>query len=245
MQFTNETKVEAAWTMGFNPEGREMVIVAIKATFTIPPDGDEPRLAEAQVPLVQADEFTGEPGVSSPLHESDFAHHKPRCDVLVNASAYAPPGRTARRVTVGLKLGPIVKSFDVTGQRVWHDALRGPVLSEPQPFTSMPISYDIAFGGVDDSDAENPRAFLPNPVGVGYHLRGRKVDRKPAPSTEASDVPVTSPCENYQPMSFGPVGRNWQPRVSYAGTYDEAWLNRQAPFWPGDFDYLLFSVGSR
>ncbi len=41
-------------------------------------------------------------------------------------------------------------------------------------------------------------------------------------------------------MSFGPVGRNWQPRVRYAGTYDEVWLNRQAPFWPGDFDYRYF-----
>ncbi len=194
MQFTNETKVEAAWTMGFNPEGREMVIVAIKATFTIPSDGEEPRLAETQVPLVQADEFTGEPGVSPPLHESDFAHYKPRCDALVNASAYAPPGKMARRVTVGLKLGPILKSFDVTGRRVWQDGFRGPALSEAQPFESMPISYGIAYGGVDDSDAENPRTFLSNPVGVGYHLRGRKVEGKPAPSTGSPR------CANHQPQ---------------------------------------------
>jgi hypothetical protein len=41
-------------------------------------------------------------------------------------------------------------------------------------------------------------------------------------------------------MSLGPLGRNWQPRASYAGTYDQTWLDREAPFWPKDFDYLYF-----
>jgi len=240
VQFTNETKVEAGWTMGFDRDGRELVVVAIKATFVIPPAGEEPRLAEKQVPLVQADEFTGEPGVSAPLQESDFAHRKPRCDVLLNGSAYAPHGNKAERVTVSLSVGPMSKSFDVIGQRVWQEGLLGTAPSVPQPFQATPISYDTAFGGVDDSDPERPRVFLPNPVGVGYHPRRRKVDGKQAPNTEAAGVPVKDPTREYQPMSFGPVGRNWHPRVTYAGTYDQRWLDRQAPFWPKDFDYLYF-----
>src|SRR5262245_61007286 len=111
MQFTNATKVEAGWTMGFDGDGRELLIVAIKATFTIPPAGEEPQLAETQLPLVQADQFTGDPGLSAPLYESDFAHRKPRCDVLLNGCAYAPQGKVANRVTVGLRVGPMAKSF--------------------------------------------------------------------------------------------------------------------------------------
>ena len=36
MDFVNKTGVQAGWTMGFDRDGRELVIVAIKATFTIP-----------------------------------------------------------------------------------------------------------------------------------------------------------------------------------------------------------------
>jgi hypothetical protein len=43
-------------------------------------------------------------------------------------------------------------------------------------------------------------------------------------------------------MSFGPVGRNWQSRVKFAGTYDAAWVQSRAPFWPDDFDYQYFQA---
>jgi len=240
VQFSNETKVAAGWTMGFDPDGRELLVVAIKATFTIPRDGDEPRLADTQVPLVEADEFTGVPGLSAPIYESDYAHRKPRCDVLLNGSAYAPNGRPAERVTVGLRIASIRKSFDVTGQRIWLEGVLGTVPSAPRPFNAMFLSYDIAFGGVDNTVPEKPRAFLRNPVGVGYYPSGRKVEGKPAPSTEPTGRPIRSPADEYQPMSFGPLGRNWHPRIAHAGTYDQAWLDRRAPFWPGDFDYLYF-----
>jgi hypothetical protein len=240
VQFTNETKVAAGWTMGFDRDARELLVVAVKATFTIPTDGEEPRLAETQLPLVEADEFTGAPGLSAPLRESDYAHRKLRCDVLVNGSAYAPEGKPTERVTVGVRVGSMSKSFDVVGQRIWLEGVLGTVPSTPRPFRAMFLSYDVAFGGVDDSVPENPRTFPSNPVGIGYYPRARKIEGKPAPSTEATGVPIKGPGENYQPMSFGPVGRNWHPRVAYAGTYDQAWLDRQAPFWPDDFQYLYF-----
>jgi hypothetical protein len=41
-------------------------------------------------------------------------------------------------------------------------------------------------------------------------------------------------------MSFGPVGRNFFPRYKQAGTYDQAWLDNEAPFWPVDFSYAYF-----
>jgi hypothetical protein len=43
-------------------------------------------------------------------------------------------------------------------------------------------------------------------------------------------------------MAFGAIGRNWPPRVSHAGTYDQEWLDEQAPFWPDDFDYRYFQA---
>jgi hypothetical protein len=247
MDFVNKTGVQAGWTLGFDRDGRELIVVAIKATFSIPEnERTEPVLAAEQVPLTESDEFTGEPGLSAPIYESDYAHRKPRCDVLLNGSAYAPKGKKAERVTVSLKVGSMEKSFDVVGNRQWR---RGVLLvdsSYPEPFTVMPISYDKAFGGIDRSQ-EDPlkhRWYPANHAGVGYHenLDAEFVDGKPLPSTEETGHKVIHPQGKYKPMAFGAIGRAWQPRPRYAGTYDQEWLDNQAPFWPDDFDYRYFQV---
>jgi hypothetical protein len=108
----------------------------------------------------------------------------------------------------------------------------------------MPISYDNAFGGVDDLHP-NPvkhRTFPLNHVGRGYYesAPGELVHGKPLPNTEEADRPVTSPKGKYAPMSFGPLGRAWEQRINWAGTYDESWLEHQYPFLPQDFDARYF-----
>src|SRR5262249_51167811 len=113
MEFVNKSRVQAGWTMGFDRDGRELMIVAVKATYAIPKNEREtPLLTDAQVPLTAADVFTGDPGLSAPIYESDYAHRKPRCDVLLNGSAYAPKGKPTTRVTVSLQVGSMTKSFD-------------------------------------------------------------------------------------------------------------------------------------
>ena len=72
MEFINATQMQTGYTLGMEPSGREYLVVVVKGTFTIPEDGCEPELAEQQVPLVEADTFTGEPGLSSTVYESDY-----------------------------------------------------------------------------------------------------------------------------------------------------------------------------
>jgi hypothetical protein len=170
-------------------------VVAIKATFELPPDQDEPKLAKEQLELTQADEFEGEPGFSAPLYETDYAHRKPFCDVLVNGSAYAPRGKKERRVEVGIKIGSIAKSFVVTGNRVWKKRLWGVSSSEPEPFDVMKISYSNAFGGIDNShdDPSKFKTFLENPVGVGYSHYKKNIDGQRMPNAEEIGKPITNP----------------------------------------------------
>jgi len=246
MDFQNKTKLKAGWTMGFDRDGRELVIVAVKATFAFPQPGQEPRLTEEQAPLVEADVFTGEPAFSAPLYESDYAHRKPKCDVLLNGSAYAPSGRPAERITVGLQVGSMNKSFEVVGNRVWQAGALYIAVSKPEPFAVMPISYNNAWGGVDKSqeDPSKHHYYPSNHAGVGYHeyTSGKYMDGRPLPNTEEKGSKISNPKGKYRPMAFGPVGRAWQPRPKYAGTYDEKWLDEQAPFWPDDFDYRYFQA---
>jgi hypothetical protein len=246
MELLNATKMRAAYTMGMKPDGRELLVTVVKGTFSIPRNGEEPQLAEEQVAPVEADTFTGEPGFSAPVYESDYAPMKPRCDVCLNASAYAPGGRAARRVSVSLQIGPIYKSFDVIGNRQWIVTLLGAVTSQPEPFTVMPISYDRAFGGVDNAhpDPAKHRFYEQNHAGVGFHQQTARefIDSAPLPNTEESGHSVEDPRGSYRPMAFGPIGRAWHPRVKFAGTYDQNWIDNIFPFLPPDFDELYYQA---
>ncbi|WP_133512390.1 DUF2169 family type VI secretion system accessory protein [Candidatus Thiosymbion oneisti] len=239
MDLINATGMQAGYTLGVEPSGGEHLVVAVKGTFSIPAAGREPQPAEAQLPLVEADTFTGEPGLSAPVYESDYPLRKPRCDVLLLGSAYAPEGRPTERVQVGFKLGPISKTFRVVGDRLWQVGIGIRPGSYIRPFERMPISYDRAFGGIDNFHPDSSRhaAYLPNPIGRGYHaeLKRGLVDGTPMPNTEAIKTPVKKPDGNYRPMAFGPLGRGWPPRLQLAGTYDQDWLDKVFPFLPADF----------
>ena len=239
MDLLNGTKMIAGYTLGVEPSAREHLVVVVKGTFDFPSNGGEATLAEEQAPFVYADTFTGEPGFSAPVDECDFAFRKPRCDVLLNGAAYAPGGRPAQRVTVGLRVGAMRKVFDVVGDRVWSATPVRIAPEPPRPFVRMPITYDRAFGGRDDFSADKSRhsAYMPNPVGFGYHkqLDIAYVDGTRVPNTEERENPVTKPDAAYRPMAFGPVGRGWHPRLSHAGTYDQNWLDNVFPFLPADF----------
>src|SRR5207249_61674 len=206
MNLVNTTKMQAGYTMGIQPDGRELLVVVVKGTFIIPTDEkQEPKLAEEQVPLVMTDVFTGEPGFSAPLYENDFAPRKPRCDVLLNGSAYAPGGKPAERVPVTLQVGALTKSFNVVGNRAYKVGALYMAVGDVTPFTVMPISYNNAFGGVDRS-AEDPakhRWYLPNHAGVGFHAdtSAKAMNDKPLPNTEEIGHAVNKPGGNYKPMA--------------------------------------------
>jgi len=246
MDFVNETKVQAGWTLGFQADGRELLVVAIKATYQLNTDGDEPILCGVQEKLVESDTFTGEPGFSATKYEVDYAHWKPRCDVLLNGNAYAFGGRPATAVTVGLKIGTLNKRFNVVGDRQWVDTFLMAAPSLVIPFVTMPISYDRAYGGADKSPKKPDQimSYLKNPIGVGYYpVSDRQaLSGKPLPNTEQLGVPIASVSDDYLPMSFGPIGRNFAERIPYAGTYDDDWLQTRAPFFPDDFDYRYFQA---
>ena len=246
MELINATRMVAGYTMGIEPCGRELLVVVIKGTFRLPHPGEDLRLHDEQLPLVMADTFTGEPGFSAPQYEVDFAPRKQRCDVLLLGSAYAPGGQPAERVVVGLKVGASTKSFAVVGDRHWEADMNGIRASRPQPFVVKPISYDTAFGGVDfnHEDPAQHAAYMPNPIGRGFHkhLQHEWVNGKPLPNTEELNQPVSNPDEGYIPMAFGPIGRGWEPRYRYAGTYDQQWLDDHFPFLPPDFDEQYYQA---
>lgn len=244
MQLINATRMPAAFNLGVEPSGRELLVVVIKGTFKMPQPGEQVQLHEVQQPLVMVDTFHGEPGMSATRLEVDFAPKKARCDVLLLGSAHAPGGSPAAVVQVGLKVGSFAKSFNVVGNRTWQAHGVAVRASEPQPFVSMPFHYGVAFGGIDSSVEGKELAYEANPIGRGFgkHLKAAWLDGRPLPNTEKTGERVTSPDGPYTPMSFGVISRSHPARRAYAGTYDQRWLDETFPFLPQDFDERYYQA---
>jgi hypothetical protein len=243
MELVHATGMQAGYTYALDKEGRQHFIVCLKGTFLIPEDGKQswPSLAPEQLPLVEADSYTGEPGLSGLVYESDYVLFKPYCDVLLQGFAYAPDGGAAEKVRVGLSVGDMSKSFLVLGDRYWQERLFTARPTEPEPFVKMPVTYERAFGGLEVDEEGMMLTYPENPIGRGFN-KGFKatVYGTPLPNTQELKRPITKPGGNYTPMAFGPVGRTYPPRLVHAGTYDDDWLDNVFPFLPVDFDPLYF-----
>ena len=44
--------------------------------------------------------------------------------------------------------------------------------------------------------------------------------------------PIRTLGDRYVPQGFGFIAPHWEPRVGFAGTYDEAWQKNRAPHLP-------------
>lgn len=237
---TNTTGMAAGLHVVTDKEAWDHCVATVKGTFTVDGDGAV-RLAEEQEPLVYADVHLGDPGATSIRYGCDFAPPKPFVDVLVNGSAHAPGGRPVERMVVGLAVAGVRKGAVIWGDRYWYEGSLGAwTATPPRPFTAMPLVWERAFGGVDatHADVERRGAELRNLVGRGFRLNGDRaaLEHAPLPNIEAPDAAVTSWADRPPPAGFNVVGRGWQPRLRYGGTYDQRWLDERFPFLPDDFD---------
>jgi hypothetical protein len=210
-------------------DGSEVWLVAVRAAFSIAPDGAT-QPAKEQEPVVMAPEYWGEPAATSLRYDSDLVHKKLSTDVLLHGHAYAPKGKPAEQVDVSLETEGVKKQLSVIGDRVWERSLGGVKLSAPTPFVQMPIRYERAFGGRDESSS-NPKEWtwdVHNPVGRGFAAKRDNLAGKPAPNIEGPAADVAA--------GFGPVPGHWLPRASFAGTYDAQWERDRLPLLPDDFD---------
>lgn len=237
-ELSNRTRFVAERTFTRDRDGAEVLLVVVKATFTIGDDG-EVTVAEHQVPVTMTPVHSGEPGSSSLLHDSDFALTRHLTDVLVVGHARSRDERGSIAVEAGIRIAGWQKRIWVVGDRRWEKGLTGWILSDPEPFVEMPLVYEKAFGGVDASEEEAVR-FDDNPVGTGLALSEANLVGKAAPNLEDPDDLLETPLQRPRPMSFGPIAREWAPRRALAGTFDDRWKRERRPLVPLDFDDRFF-----
>jgi len=226
---SNFTPYAAKKSWGRDKDGVHEWIVVVKGTYDIDPNGAL-TLADKQFEPLLLPEYNGEDGVSSLRYEADLVSPKPTTDVLVNGTAYAPQGRPSREFLVSVRSGRIHKKLKVVGNRRWQAGWLGLRPSKMEPITEVPIIYERAFGGFDQSDPDpkRQRMDMRNPVGCG--LVRRKGELLPN---------FQYPNQNLKkggPAGFGAIASYWSPRRELQGTYDEAWQKSRFPLLPADWD---------
>lgn len=235
-QVDNRTpfSAERGWVRDRN--GAEIWLVAVKATFDITPDGST-EVSKEQPPVLRVPEYFGEPGKSSIKYEADLILTKTTTDILVVGRAHVPHGQRASELDVGFRVGPVQKLLRVFGDRTWGSL--GP--SKPQGFVSMPLVYERAFGGVDQRSPHPERDWdWRNPVGRGFAVKKDHLEGVPVPNIEWPDRPIRAWDARPAPAGFGALASHWQPRASYAGTYDHNWMKTRQPLLPDDFQDRFF-----
>lgn len=203
--------------------------------------------------------------LSSLCAATDVLLVKPAADVYVTGTARAPRGRACSAWEAALRVerggeALIDKRLRLTGLRHWsmESELADRRPDEPAPAEAVALRYELAYGGWwydrGDEAGAPPRIHASNPCGTGWfgtasrndHPRARYRDDEavPAPQIEYANAPVAGANQDLPPAGFGPIARAWEPRVSLAGTYDDAWRRRfegeAVVDYAADFDERFF-----
>jgi len=244
--------LDRAVLLASDANGRQIISVHAKITYRLLPSGacvraDEqssflnmdgaPQAAEEDVP---DDEM---------MPETDIIPHKAATDLIVMASAQPARGqRACTRLVASIACGGWRRNLLVHGPR--RALYRGPgsvAFSEPEPFESIPLRYENAYGGCDphvvprppetmfEGMSPHPGIYPRNPAGRGYVVVETRelIDGLLLPSVE-------DPADPLRPerlVAGGP--ENWwrQPLPWSCDWFDATWYPRSL-FFGGLPDHL-------
>ncbi len=221
-------------------EGRQIVSIHSKLTYTLLPTG-KCLLADLQMPLLLGP-LPCEEG-EEPFHETDILSFKGSTDVIVLASAY---GNGKRTMEARIRVADRDLKYLVMGERKAMYRGKGSVaFSKPEPFDTIPLRYEYAYGGFDETVPEaevtylidlfraHPGLYPRNPVGRGYivHENRAAIDGRLLPNVEnpsdllTPDRLITGEPENWWkqplPWSCDWFDKSWYPRIAhYRGVPD-------------------------
>ncbi len=225
-------------------EGTPRMTVIIKCTCAMPIDDLAP-IADKQLPIFTADEPGGDDPSGSLRFESDMVPFKPKADVVLVGKAHFPRNKPPDTpLDVKLRVGSLEKKIRVFGDRAWWFPTRLaliPEFSASEPFKTMDLVYERAFGGIDQAAA---LYCAENLVGRGFIGKRSpdSIDGKPLPNLEDPSSLIQSWNDRPKPVGFGFYGRGWMPRLKLVGTpHNPPDPQERVRGLPSDFSYAFFN----
>jgi hypothetical protein len=227
MEVVTHSPLPVASVVWQSRPGAWVLTFVAKATFQLQPG--KSTLAAAQQPIHEEDSHWDDDPSRSLYAASDLEPLKPRVDVVLVGSAFAPQGLAVRSLFARLILGEIDKSIEVHQDRNFTS--EGSVV-EGQRFSRMALSYERAAGGPDTT----------NPIGLRVDVRDA-YGRIKLPNLQPPGL-TASPTAGIPPVGFGPIPPTWPLRWSKLGRHAAVW----SPQWltagpvPEDIDWSFFNT---
>ena len=226
-------------------KGTPKLTVIIKCTCDMTGRGSPAPVAAKQLPIFKSDVPGGDEAPDSIRFESDMVPYKPKADVVLVGKAHSPRANPSELpLDVSLRVGTLEKTIRVFGDRTWWFPTKlalMPEFSKPEPFKTMDLVYERAFGGIDGAAA---LYCAENLVGRGF-IGKRSPDSihgKPLPNLEDPSSLIQSWNDRPKPVGFGFYGRGWMPRLKLVGTpHNPPDPQERVRGLPSDFSYAFFN----
>lgn len=230
-ELVNETDAAAALVSGWTLKGEHQQVVIAKLTLKFDLDGQ--LTMTSQLPVQLADEHYGDARDTSLKLASDAAPFKQGGEYYLHGHACVPGDeRGAHQVAVSLKQNGITRSKQlvVLGEHDWQKGLLGYRRGEPQPFSRLPLRYELAFGGSQMRTGQREKR---NPVGRGFNPSGWSLQDSRAPQIEYAGQAQLSPSRETAVAGFAPLPSFWAPRHARFGELSDNPLDNQGCPWGG------------
>ncbi len=217
-------------TRCFSAAGKNVLSIAVICGFELEaPDRllEEDSLWEAAAGALSRDQLF------------DHGLPKPLGEVMVAGRCFVPNDRTAPGYEASFRVGEIHKSVYVFGPRYWESPVYSiEVISKPEPFTRVDISWENAFGGPD---------FDGNPIGKGLAETTNKNGKicYPLPNIEDPAMLIALRSDRPEPAGFSAQGLDWPSKLKNLGTFDRKWFQNHWPGFPQDFDFTYFNLAPK
>lgn len=230
MEVRSEGPLRVASIVWRLPAGGQVLTVVAKATYLMAPG--EAQLAPDQESLNEDDNHWDDDPSRSLYSPTDLVPRKPRADILLVGSAFAPRGEPVRSLHARLIVGDVDKTIEVIADRVFT---REGQLREGARFLKMPLRWERAAAGPG------------NPVGMRLDGPMDRYGQIAVPNLQPIGLNVQRAGDFIPPVGFGPLAPSWPERRDRLGRHRETWSHRD---WatrplPDDIDRAYFSAAPR
>jgi hypothetical protein len=212
MDLVNKTRYSAALATTVIGQDLMMASLIIKTCFAVE-NGRLRPLQEQSWPIGQPvkTEF-GDFDEESPFRKQGI-------DVIVLGKVYPSDTGPANRASFELQVGDLRYPMAVFGDRRWVRRGDKLVASEAEPFESIALTWQNAYGGkcpVETGDMP----YHYNPVGRGFYLSEETAENGLLPNIEDPENPVSSWQDQPEPRGVAPLSRESSIRVMNSAEFD-------------------------
>ena len=211
MDLINRTGFNVGLPYTVVDEDMMLASAIVRASFDIV-DGELVASEEQEWPI-------GEPvELELGAFDEDSPFRKAGVDVMLLGHAY-PEKTPGTRSRVELQIGSQSWSVLVYGNRRWMRSGKKLVPDRPQPFQSIPLTWERAYGGkcpVENGDFP----FHANPDGRGFYVDEESAEGGVLPNLEDPDNQIATWQDQPEPTCFAPLPRESSLRIFNSAEFD-------------------------